>query len=196
MNERIKVFKCLTENTIIQVGKKDGDVIDCIVVTDDDIIKLSMELKKQFEYLSVSDDAIRVKTDDKTWSLVVYSKKSLIIQVLDILQNRRYGEIRPWTRGYWLPEGFLIDISDGKVINGDNAIHEYLKAEISSGWDSFKSSLIEYLNDEITRKLDMIKNRKLSEFWVKRIEDDIKLAEYRKENIQKKKPLSGFIIEM
>lgn len=196
MNERIKVFKYLTDNTVMQVGKKDADVIDCIVVADEGLIKLSTELKKQFEDLSVSDDSIRVKIDDITWSFAVYSKKSLIIKVLDILQNCRYGEIRPWARGYWLPEGFLIDISDGEVINGDNAIHEYLKAEIRSGWKSFKSSLIEYLNSEIAQKSDMIKNKNLSEFWIKRMEDDIKLAEYRKGNIQKKKPLSGFIIEM
>ena len=189
----IEKLDVLKNYTIIQVGEKKDKVIDNILITEnEELAHIYNLLKIRYKNVKQLDDVVRFGFENVELSFAVYTKKHLLDKVNEILSGRRYGEIRSWTRGYWLPEGFLVDIKFGECILGDSDFFMYIKDEIENDWDSFKLKLIAQLDEEIIMKNEMMQKENMAKFWVQRLKSDIILANYRKVNINKTIPSTGF----
>lgn len=178
---------------LLRVGNRESSNFDFILITCGATL---FEAKEKANSLhlksSVSDDCIQFDYLNHLWSFAIYTKYELTEKLLKIFSLRLYGEIRGWVKGYWLPEGFLIDIMNADFCYGDFRAYAHLKDDLSEKWEMYRLELIERIQEEILMKNQLRQKYPKGSFWFDRLTSDLVLANSRLENLTSGHNATGF----
>lgn len=178
---------------LIQVGNRKSTNLDFILITCEDTLSEANEKANLLRLKSkVSDDCIQFDLFDHLWSFAIYTRHELDEKISQIFSLRIYGEIRGWAMGYWLPEGFLIDIINADFCYGSFEIYGQLKADLNRKWEKYRLELIEKIQDEILTKRKLRQKYPEESFWFNRLTSDLSLANSRLENLALNDNATGF----
>lgn len=193
MHPNREIFDFLKNELLLQVGNRKSNNIDFLVITSSMSREMVYDiLQASYSEVWVSDDAIQFLYEDKTWSFVVFTETEFQVFLDLIFAQAKYGEVREWVLGYWIPEGFLLDILHGEIVFDKENKGEMLQETIATRWQSFTENLMKHIEKEIACKEAIMKHKETGDFWYRRCEMDVQLAKARLENLQKEIPVTHF----
>ncbi len=204
-----KSYFGITESLSMQLNKAKsivaygvvGSVVSSKKFNDIDILALCTNTKKASEeisnilsnyQLSHVDDAIKINGFcDREISVALYNIKE-VEEFVDrfILGQRIIPEHRSWSIGYWLPEGFIMDLSRIQILNDDSGYLEVLKNRVQSYSPYARKRILSDCLEEM--KLKEYKMNESIDIEKSIIENDIKLCKIRSSFAIKSNYLKSF----
>ena len=193
MEQSTVPYELLKDETVWQVGNRRSGNLDYVVgAASASRESILARMKQSYADCRVSDDCVQVQHEGLLYSFAVFTPEQLKCRIADIFALRVYGEIRPWVKGYWTPESFLLDLMHSDRICGDEHRHEELVRYLLHGWDRYVSELSAQIETEIACKQKDAEKQPEGSFWSARLLSDVALAQARLKNIRSEDPKIGF----
>lgn len=152
-NKIIKVLKKQNVISICRVGSsliknKCKDIDYLVISSNKEELKNCIKEEITSKIIAI-DDSYRFEIDGFICDIALYNKDEFIYKINNIINLNNYGEQREWATGYWLPEGFMLDIIKAKVlIDKDNFIQSIIIKQ-KEGYNDFRKKMIERVKIQI-----------------------------------------------
>lgn len=142
---------CRVGSSLIKNKCKD---IDYLVISNNKE-ELKKCIKKEISSKIIAiDDSYRFEIDGFVCDIALYNKDEFIYKINNIINLNNYGEQREWATGYWLPEGFILDIIKAKVLIDKQDFIGNIIINQKKGYEEFRKKMIERVKIQI----DVAKN--------------------------------------
>lgn len=129
--------------------------VDCLLISDPtEKNRLCILLNNEFSSTEsfINDDSLQCKIDGVVFDFAFLSKNELVQRRKGIQQRRMKAEHRNWCVGYWMPEGFINDILNAKVVFDKSDLLADFTREIEESYSEIIKCLLEEAKREIILK--------------------------------------------
>lgn len=137
--------------------------IDLLMIVDDieTTRKNILTAFKNYD-ISISDDAVRIDDfSDITISIALYDRKN-VDRIINNYMCGKDSELthRIWCLGYWIPESFIANLQNMKIINDVNNYFNVIKTKVDKNSIYARKKIVEECLNEIKIKYEAM--RKIS----------------------------------
>lgn len=154
-------------NAVLEVYEVGGSVkknkfkdIDLLIILEDDSKELFQQYIKNSYNTEKVDDSIRILNKDyKDINLALYYENEIINKINVYTElNSPLGEKREWAIGYWIPEIFINDILNSKILYTNT--NRNIKNIALNKKKEIEKNIIDKIKKEIYIKVTLLEGNK------------------------------------
>lgn len=151
-----EILKLLTNNGIISICRVGSSLKKCNCKDIDYFIicskktDIKQHLRNKFlNSIIAIDDSYRFTLQGFTCDLALYEMTEFENKIENIVNMKNFGEQREWATGYWLPEGFILDLMQSKILYDEKNFIGSVISEQKQQYNQFRLNMIKRIKIHI-----------------------------------------------